>query len=352
MLMFLCFKQHYTSIETLSCLIYRCTNEEDYPSSWEGSSDALLFNDAITCCENIFNYPGCPTENVCEDAVTTPRPSPSPTTPEPSAAKISPSSAPSADESNNNTLGDGGDGGDGPTINPCSWRTTKSQCKIRLCVWDTSTLSCVMLGEQSLNEMMTPSPSTNAPTPALIDDASNTNRCGGKSTKRQCANDPGCGWDTSQLLCVEDTTSTATVADDNNDCEGKEYHPRTALDRTCSNDEKYPKTWSEPLERAKYFFTSADKCCAAYYNDGPCNIDNICSTNNNNEPVTSDGEDCRERKWHPLTAKNRICTNAPDYPPLWDTPLHSEEYLLGSAAECCEAFYSDGSCTKRDVCDV
>jgi len=306
----------------------KCTNDV-----WEGPS-ILMFDDAAVCCMNAFNYDNCPTEDVCAsgaEVITSPpssRPTPSPTptlttqTPTPTPTTQSPTPNPNTPAPTTNlptktptnrpsfaliygssTLDDRG-----PKI-PCGWRTM-AQCKSRSCIWDTSKKSCVVLGELS-------------PTPAVMMGEAPSDRCGGKN-KRQCANDMYCSWDNFADSCT---------------CGSDMYHPRSAHDRTCSNDGKYPALWNEPIMRDEYFFTSGLECCAAHYKDGPCKVVDICLY-------------CNGRKWHPLTATARVCTNSDEYPPLWDTPQHSKVYLLNSASECCAAFYGDGKCNEIDVCDT
>lgn len=295
-----------------------------------------MFDEAMACCVNVFNYENCPTEDICaSDDVVTFSPSQKPT-PEPSTKM--PTSQPStkmpttAPTHKSTTVDDSG-----PT-NPCSGKAQR-ECKARLCIWDTSQSSCVLFDEPSPS---TPKPSSNTPTPVPMEEATRS-QCRGKS-KKQCVKAPDCGWNMNS--CVD---SDEIVDDDG--CDGKMYHPRSATDRTCSNDEDYPELWDKPSMRAIYFFTSADECCGAFYSDGTCNVVNVCSAEY--EPtITTAAQECRERKWHPITAKDRICTNAEDYPPLWDTPPHSEEYLLSSAEKCCQEFYGDGTCNKIDVCEV
>jgi len=160
--------------------------------------------------------------------------------------------------------------------------------------------------------------------------------------KKQCKKIPGCSWNASKNSCIDYLNGSG--------CEGRMYHPTNAKDRTCTNDGDYPELWESPGMRATYLLASSDRCCAAFYDDGPCNVVNVCSAGNKPEAPAA-AKDCAERKWHPITAKDRICTNAEAYPPLWDTPPYSERYLSGSAEECCEEFYGDGICRKIDACE-
>jgi hypothetical protein len=59
------------------------------------------------------------------------------------------------------------------------------------------------------------------------------------------------------------------------------------------------------------------------------------------------GLDCPEAKWHISTQQGgaNTCTNDDQYPSLWET----NGFLLNSARECCDKFFSSG-CTVVDNC--
>lgn len=70
-----------------------------------------------------------------------------------------------------------------------------------------------------------------------------------------------------------------------------------------------------------------------------------------NSPTSSDDIDdsCRDRKWHPKRVDEQVCSNNSEYPPSWNNPQMSAEYLLDSSAECCARFYGD-NCDVEDIC--
>lgn len=215
----------------------------------------------------------------------------------------------------------------------CSWDISRSTCVLRVASFPTPKTSHLLAVKQQAAAFSTLKPSANAPMLPTMEAASS--QCKGMS-KKQCTKDANCHWNTDQG-CVKSNARC-----------GKMYHPRNAMDRTCSNDNNYPKIFSSM--KSKYFFPSSDACCLAFYSDGRCNVENVCPTGT--QPLTATTAlNCRKKKkWHPLTASDLICTNSDGYPALWDTSAYSAHYLSSSAKECCQKFYSGGTCRIVDVC--
>jgi len=129
----------------------------------------------------------------------------------------------------------------------------------------------------------------------------------GQNKPRKCVKDPECSWDRTTKSCVDlvpmdidehvdekvdvqldekvdEDVGNRVDEDDHadvyaDDC-GKKYHPKSVLERKCTNDDVYPSIWDRPDMRRVYFFTSSADCCAFFYSDGPCHVVNICSANN------------------------------------------------------------------------
>jgi len=267
---------------------------------------------------------------------------------------------------------------------PCIWETSKKQCtKAPLCTWNTAQNACVLAAAQFSTQLSSSDPFSALQPMAMMQAAipmAATSHCEGQSKKR-CAKDPECDWNASQV-CVKSTATmhAATPIAATSQCEGqtkkrctkdsecdwtasqvcvksteecgRRYHPRTVTERTCSNDDNYPGTWNQPSMSPTFLFASSDECCAAFYSDGTCAVDNVCPTGI--EPLVAavaPAPECDKKKWHPLTVADRICTNEENYPPLWDTSAYSAHYLLSSAEECCQEFYGGGACQIVDACE-
>jgi len=331
----------------------KCINDFDYPQTWEDASPSMLFDEAEACCLNVFNYADCEVEDICASNGVTSGPSqlpsqkptpsteipsraPSTKTPTPAPFRDISTSEPSVKITTSKPVHDSSiiiD--DNPVMDPCSGNTKKKCKQAPLCTWNHSQRSCVTHVDK-IRFMPVPS---SMPSPEPTEET-NRSRCTGKSQK-QCSKLLECDWNKSTRSCSDSVEEKA--------CEGRMYHPRSSKDRTCSNDGEYPVLWDTPVMSAKYLLPSGDQCCASFYSDGPCTVVNVCSTGN--EPtIPTAAQDCSERKWHPITVQDRICTNTVTYPPLWDTPSYSEKYLLTSAEKCCKEFYSDGVCHKLDSC--
>ena len=150
-------------------------------------------------------------------------------------------------------------------------------------------------------------------------------------------------------MCSSQAPATTSPEDSNTRCNGRKYHPISSTNRKCTNDDNYPPLWNAPSISYKFLFTSAEECCSSFYSDGGCDIVNVCSTDS--QPSTSTSTDnCDGRRWHPKTFIDRTCSNSDEYPPLWNKAPMSNKFLLGTAEECCSAFYSTGECQIVNVC--
>jgi hypothetical protein len=163
----------------------------------------------------------------------------------------------------------------------------------------------------------------------------NNNPCSGK-TKRQCKIG-SCAWDVSTKSCVlfgqQQTKKKKPMPTAN---------PTSALMvETVESD-----TTSSPLCEGK-----KKKQCAKVSECGWSPSKGSCVLDSNDDAAPTKNKTCHRNKWHPLTASERICTNAADYPLIWNEPLYAGRYLLNSGEECCRDFYSGGACQKVDVCD-
>jgi len=249
----------------------KCTNDLDYPQNWERAND-LMFDGATECCVNVFNYADCAMEDLCasSDVLTSgtsmmPSQEPSLIPTKMSSSKPStamptsepPTKMPTSKPSSKMPISAPVHKSNPPT-NPCIGKKQR-KCRAPLCIWDKSQNSCLLVANQQ-------NPSTK-PTSPPAGEGTIRSRCTGKS-KRRCPEIPGCAWNSSIKSC----------ADNDDGCEGRMYHPRSVEDRTCSNDRDYPEMWDRPGMIAKYLLTSADQCCASFYDDGPCNVVNVCST--------------------------------------------------------------------------
>ena len=92
--------------------------------------------------------------------------------------------------------------------------------------------------------------------------------CSGKSTKKQCAKGSGCIWNYSYNSCVRAAAGDDVQANEGNThaCAGRNWHPKTNADRTCSNSLDYA---------GQHFFYSFKECCKAIYN-GRCKREDVC----------------------------------------------------------------------------
>ena len=214
-----------------------------------------MFDEAMACCENVFGYSNCPLDNVCSSGIVTPGPTPS-LTRKPSA--------------NDDDIG---------YSDPCMGKS-QSECKARLCSWDTNQSGCVRLNAQNQS-----GPREEAP----------TSPCTGHN-KKKCTKNPECEWDVSADSCgpfVESspvsgddivngstTTSTTTItataqSTNTKNCDEMKWHPKTITDRTCSNSPDYPSLWDKKTYTGQYLFNSFKQCCKRFYG-GSCNQENVC----------------------------------------------------------------------------
>ena len=253
-----------TLITPLSTYPYRCTNDDDYPSEWLDTS-GYMFDDSSSCCLGVFNYANCQMNDICPPESSASSPSWMPT----SSPSVAPSRGPTtAPSQTSNTVGDS------DASDPCSGKM-QMQCRARLCSWDGSRNACIMLGQQE-DKLSTQIPASRLPTPMPIEAAAtNNSQCNAKANKKSCVKN-GCYWNAIYKSCSNKKVTTAINNDIN--CKDRKFHPRTATDITCSNDDDYPALWAKDGLKNKFFFASADACCASFYRNDNCKVVDICST--------------------------------------------------------------------------
>ena len=133
-------------------------------------------------------------------------------------------------------------------------------------------------------------------------------------------------------------------------CENNKWHPKSYLNRVCTNDKNYSPAWNNPLVSDRFLKNSAKECCDFFYKSEDCEIVDTCPTalSNHGTPVSSDT--CESKKWHPTSLHERKCSNDGVYPPLWDNL--GDKFLRSSAMDCCETFYAGGDCNVENICPV
>jgi len=202
--------------------------------------------------------------------------------------------------------------------------------------------------QSSMTNELDVSPATDSPSHSPAHppiDTAPVSLCAGKRKKR-CANDPECNWVINS--CVDGLVLTGSGELVNDGCAGIKYHPTNVLERKCTNDDNFPSIWSHTMD--KYFFSSGQDCCAAFYDGGPCEVNNICIISSNKliAGATTTHQNCHGGKWHPTSVLERTCTNSKEYPSSW--ALSPEKYFFGTAEKCCQFFYRDGNCNRHDIC--
>jgi len=177
---------------------------------------------------------------------------------------------------------------DMPDDNWCNSKT-KRQCKEDpLCDYNVASKSCRM------NHGSTNSDSDET-------DESASTGCTGKP--RKACIKSACQYDTISNTCTNSSSSSPipehhSDASNNNDCQDKKYHPTNVQVRKCTNNELYPALWNSESMQDKYLFETAKECCATFYNDGSCLVDNVCSSASDNDEGKNDpgaGYDCGEK---------------------------------------------------------
>ena len=48
-----------------------CTNDKDYPSSWNSQPHVFIFSSAEECCEESYGNPNCNKRDVCKKCIDT-----------------------------------------------------------------------------------------------------------------------------------------------------------------------------------------------------------------------------------------------------------------------------------------
>lgn len=170
-------------------------------------------------------------------------------------------------------------------------------------------------------------------------------------------------------------------------------------------------SWLEPGTKDEFMFHSAQDCCSQFFENG-CVVEDICSSTSSptkmptsspsksptsiptHEPTSmpsklptiaptnahskspskgptlspthsptlnqasssgssgnaTETNGCLNRKWHPKSATDHICSNSLDYPETWNDPDVAPRFLRNSSLDCCNHFYSGMKCVVVDVC--
>jgi len=194
-------------------------------------------------------------------------------------------------------------------------------------------------------------------------------------------------------------------------CDASELWHVTLDFQKCSNSFDYPSSWLEPGTKDEFMFHSSQDCCLQFFENG-CVVEDICSSTSSptKMPISSPSKNptsiptheptsvpsnlptiastnalskspskgptfspthaatsnqasssgssgnatetsgCLNRKWHPKSATDHICSNSLDYPETWNDPDVAPRFLRNSSLDCCNHFYSGMECVVVDVC--
>lgn len=106
------------------------------------------------------------------------------------------------------------------------------------------------------------------------------------------------------------------------------------------------------------FFTDWEECCKVGWVFDKCMAEAPVkkeadvseeSTSTTTTTTTTTLNPCASLLWHPVSASRKICTNSVSYPSTWNDPALKDDYLFGTAKECCDKFYN-GDCSIVDTC--
>lgn len=114
----------------------------------------------------------------------------------------------------------------------------------------------------------------------------------------------------------------------------------------CSNSWRVPSSWLLPAHEDRMFFASYDECCSTLFEDGECNITDLCDETTPQEAV--DDHCAGNPKWHIDLDTKRGCTNNPRYPDDW---IGGVDYFFDTSEGCCARFIERGGpCPVVDIC--
>eukprot|EP00804_Cyclotella_cryptica_P016857 CCRYP_001834-RB/>CCRYP_001834-RB protein AED:0.06 eAED:0.06 QI:339/1/1/1/1/1/5/159/885 len=166
-------------------------------------------------------------------------------------------------------------------------------------------------------------------------------------------------------LC--DYSPTGNVSGGSADC--GQWHPVVGSTgpKSCSNGkDDYPASWDSlsVAQKGKIFFDSPDDCCQSYWKQS-CGQTNQCEgsasdpiNDNVNDPVDSSGSTGDCALWHPTQSTSDVvplvsCSNGKDdYPKSWDTLTSTQKASLffEDPEECCQSYWGKACRSIDDKC--
>ena len=322
----------------------KCSNSLEYPSSWNqpGTRDQFLHNTLEECCQQVFDSPVCPFDDLFPSPSSSPSSSPSTSHPTVSPSiSLEPTRTPTSKPTSTPTQCKGYKWHHkGSTSQSCS---NDKQYPV---AWDNPSVSSLLLFD---------TPEECCEAFFSLVDCSVIDACGKVYTvisPPQPTTSPTyvpTGYPTKGNSMAEDFLNGIT-----NSCKSNKWHPKSLVDRKCTNgNDDFPPLWSiDTAMREKFFVDTPLECCSKFYNNWECEIVDTCSIANLGPPEPStENRNCDGRKWHPKSALDRTCTNDDNFPPIWKSDIAMRvKFLLDTAKECCDAFYSIGHCEIVNVC--
>ncbi|KAL7469817.1 hypothetical protein ACHAXS_010066 [Conticribra weissflogii] len=376
-----------------------CTNDMDYPKSWNTMGDAYLVDTLEKCCGKFFKNKECiyvdvnPANGNSEVMATVFTTTTTTTTTTTKATTTTTTTTSTASVLWHPTI----------TFDTCvedsdyppSWNDLGGflfESQEACCEYYSFACSSDDEGGHDANAPPTSSAPTTRPTPFPTAASSATPPPTKSPTKAPIA--PPTKMPTWKPTTAQPTrTPTASPTE----CPTYKWHHEGATSHICSNDNSYPAPWDDPTISHNFLFNAVEECCAKFFPGTFCFVVDVCGTTTiitpkptmtptspptmepslvpsltptqlpsmtpTQEPTQSPTlhpsaapivDICRTRKWHPMTVTDRRCTNGiDDYPPLWDTDESFRSvYFFDTSGECCAEFYSDGNgeCEIVDKC--
>ena len=160
----------------------------------------------------------------------------------------------------------------------CMGKTKKQCAKETECKYNRVGRTCEKMERKSQTQPTSP------PSKAISHETMpQSNSCGTRKNKKQCAKVDTCIWDPSINACSPQDAAPSNIKDIDSvtqpasqHCDGRRWHPRTVTDRTCSNSHDYPPLWDQPTYSTKYLFNSFESCCRVFY-EGQCSKEDVCN---------------------------------------------------------------------------
>lgn len=217
---------------------YNSTNDEVYPSSWDDDSQFLgktMFLTPYECCTSLYSYgaTSCNIINICDTPLLN-------------------GGIQSTYPWHPNSVTFEGCSNSPPGTYPTDWMNDNNVTIRNMYIYESHEECC--LGYYNYDN---------------LDDCPKVDYCN------------------SNQEVVDDTTPSSTsLTNDDSDCNNNKYHPTNVNERTCINNDVYPKIWEYNYD--KFFYTNGEDCCNEFYNFGgggggleqECEVVNVCSTDN------------------------------------------------------------------------